>query len=273
MRFLVFAFLFLISLPVQAAEKQSAFDRVMASGTIRCSYIVYPPYIIKDANTGALSGIFHDVMEQLGHAADLKIAWTEEVGYDSLFSGLDAGRDDVFCGGLWPGVTRAKAGLFSTPIFYSIITAWARPDDHRFDADFSAINDPAIRIASIDGAMEDVIAKADFPKASRVSLPELSPFSQNLVNIATGKADVSFIQPSVARDYLAHNPGTLREVAPDRPLRTFGNSLLVGRGEQELKEFLDTGLRELLYSGRVDAILKTYDKDSGTYLRVAKPYQ
>lgn len=273
-RFVVFLLLaLLLSAPAQADDYKSAFDRVMATNTIRCGYIVYSPYIRKDANSGELSGIFHDLIEEVGHNAGLKIEWTEEVGYETLFTDLDAKRYDVFCGGLWPSAARAKVGFFSVPLFYSVITAWARPDDHRFDSNLSAINAPDIRITTVDGAMEDGIAKTDFPLASRLSQPQLTPFVQNFMNITSGKADIVFAEPSLVHEFLTANPGALREVAPDHPLRVFGNSFVIGRGEGELLHFMDASLRELLYSGQVEKILQRYEAAPGQFRRAVKPYQ
>lgn len=251
---------------------ESRLTQVIKSGEIRASYLIYSPYFRKDPNTGELSGIFHDLMEEIGKKAGLRINWVEEVGYENIFAGLDSGRYDVFAGGLWPSTSRAKAGSFSIPVFFSVIKAWGRADETRF-ANLSAINSPDVRIATIDGAMEDIIAQADFPKATRVSLPQLSPFTQNLLNITSGKADVTFAEPGIVSEFLATNPGTLKELAPDRPLRIFGNSLVIKRGDFEFQEFLDVALAELLYSGLVDKILKKYEPGPGVFPRAALPYR
>jgi ABC-type amino acid transport substrate-binding protein len=255
------------------AHSETAMDRILKTGKIRCSYAIYSSYFRKDPNTGKLSGIFHDVMEEIGKNSGLKIDWVEEVGYVNIFPGLQANRCDVFCGGLWPNATRAKAGSFTIPINYSAITTWGRPDDKRFDRDLNLINSPSVRIATLDGAMEDLIAKSDFPKARRISLPELSSFALNLTNIATNKADVTFAEPMVVNEFLKTNPGALRQIQPDKPLRIFGNSLVVKRGELELRDFLDVALREVLNDGVVDKILAKYDPGGMTFHPVASPYK
>jgi polar amino acid transport system substrate-binding protein len=259
--------------PASESVRASALDRIQKTRTLRCSYLIYSPYFRKDPNTGKLSGIFHDLMEQLGKNAGLKIDWVEQVGYENIFPGLNTDRYDVFAGGLWPNSTRAQAAFFTIPVFYSVIKAWGRPDDKRFVNNLSAINSPSVRIAMIDGAMEDIIAKTDFPEAKRVSLPELSPFTQNLLNITSGKADVTFAEPSIVAEFLATNPGKLKEIAPEHPLRIFGNSLVIKLGDLQLQEFLDVALRELLYSGAVDKILRMYEPVPNAFPRVAKPYE
>ncbi len=261
--------------PDKAPDKSpgNVMERILKTGKIRSSYLVYSSYFQKDANTKKLSGIFHDVMEEIGKNAGLQIEWTEEVGYENIFPGLESNRYDVFAAGLWPNASRAKAATFTIPIFYSAITPWCRPDDHRFESDLSKIDSPNIRIATIDGAMEDLIAQTDFPKSKRISLPELSSFSQNLLNVANKKADVTFAEPMVVNEFLVTNPNALRQIAADKPLRIFGNSLVIKRGEVELKEFLDAALKELIDSGRISKILSKYDSGGKNFYPLSRPYQ
>lgn len=256
---------------VQPAS-ETAMQRILRSGKIRCSYVCYSSYFRKDPNTGELSGIFHDVMEEIGKNASLKVEWTEEVGYEGIFPSLQSRRTDVFAGGLWPNASRAKAAAFSEPVFYSAITAWVRPDDTRFNKDLSLLNSPKYKIATIDGAMEDLISKTDFPEAVRLSLPELTSFDQNLLNVTTRKADITFAEPMVMVGFLKKNPGSLRQIHGDKPLRIFGNCLAVKPGEVELQDFLDVAVKEIVNDGSAARILKKYEPDQKTFYSIAAPY-
>ncbi len=259
------------SVAQSVAAADTRFKQVIEKREIRCSYLVYSPYLRKDPNTGVFSGIFYDIMEEVGRKSSLKIVWAEEVGYETIFEGLKSGRHDVFCGGLWPNATRARVGSFSVPVFYSVVKAWGRPNETRF-VNLQGINDPSVKVATIDGAMEDIIARTDFPLARRESLPQQTPFSQNLLNISTRKADITFAEPGIIREYLAKNPGALKELAPDKPLRIFGNVLVLPQHEHQLKQFLDTALLEMLYSGDIDRILQKYEPNPGVFPRVSLPY-
>jgi ABC-type amino acid transport substrate-binding protein len=263
---------YLANSPDQASVQESRLDSILKKGKIRCSYLIYSPYFQKGANTGKLSGIFYEIMQEIGRASDLEIEWVEEVGYESIFTGVNTGRHDVFAGGLWPSASRARAGGFTIPVFYSIIKAWGRMDETRFQG-LEGIDNSNVRIATIDGAMEDIIAKADYPLAHRVSLPQLSLFTQNLLNITSKKADLTFAEPGIIKEYLQTNPGTLKELAPNKPLRIFGNSIVVPLGEYELKAFLDIALKELLFNGKIDQILSKYESAPGVFPRVAVPYK
>ncbi|MDX2028807.1 MAG: transporter substrate-binding domain-containing protein [Alphaproteobacteria bacterium] len=259
--------------PVPAAgnEAESSYDHIMRTGTIRCAYLLYTPYFVRDVSTGEMSGVFHDIMEEIGKSIGLKVEWVMEVGYDNIFPGLDSGQYDVFAGGLWPNSKRARAGYFTLPAFYSVVTAWGRKDETRFK-NLEGINDPFVRVSTVDGAIADVIAQTDYPKATIVSLPNLTPYSMTFQNIIDNKADITFVDASVAQDFLRTHPGAIQQIAPDKPLRVFGNSLVVRRGNIDLKLLLDTAMQELVYSGRIDKILQKYEKQPSPFKRLIQPY-
>src|ERR1039458_8039271 len=61
----------------------SAKDRVLKRGVIRAGYAIYPPASFKDPNTGKISGICVDVLEEAAKNLGLKVEWTEEVPWVS----------------------------------------------------------------------------------------------------------------------------------------------------------------------------------------------
>jgi ABC-type amino acid transport substrate-binding protein len=79
----------------------SAFVRVKASDEIRVGYFIEPPYLVKESATGQLSGIFYDVIEELGKRLGVRIVWVEEASLSTLSAGLDAGRYDMIAFPLW----------------------------------------------------------------------------------------------------------------------------------------------------------------------------
>jgi ABC-type amino acid transport substrate-binding protein len=104
-------------------------------------------------------------------------------------------------------------------------------------------------------------------------MPQLTPFTSNFQNIVDHKAEITFAEPSVVYEFQQANPGKIKEIASDKPLRIFGNNLVVRRGEIDLKLLLDAGMQEIVFNGTVDKILKKYEKKSGFFLRTAKPYE
>jgi polar amino acid transport system substrate-binding protein len=255
----------------QQPTDSSDFQKVMASGTLRVGYVAYPPYIIKDPNTGQLSGIFYDLTNQLASQLALKVEWVEGAGYGTIFTDLDSNRYDVYGGGIWANSTRSKVGYFTIAAFYNSVNAYARTNDHRFDNNLAAINDPSVKISAMDGELGDVIAKADYPKAQEVSLPQSSPFDQLPLQVITNKADVAFLQPDAVAGFLKANPNTLREVSV-QPLRLYGNTYAVKLGDTELQNMLDVALQEAINNGTVAKIVAKYQSVNNAYLLPATPY-
>jgi ABC-type amino acid transport substrate-binding protein len=260
--------------PSFANENILVFDRVIANKEIRCGYVAVPPHIIKDPNTGRLSGIIYDVMEEAGKLLDLKINWAEEVGFATMNPGLDAGRYDAICFGYWQNPTEAKLGYlgFSTPLYYMPVGAFVRVDDARFKQGLDPINDPDIRISSSDGMIASMIAQQDFPNAKVISLPNMTDVSQNLMEVITGKADVTFLAYRDGFRFEKMNPGKVRNIDIDQPVRVFPSTIAIPQNDRRFEVMLNTAFIQLLNGGQINRILKKYEEYPGAILPVAQPY-
>ncbi len=256
-----------------AAEKESLYDRVMRTGTVRVGYSVYNPIVIKDPNTGNLSGIGIDAFKKAAENLQLKAEFVEEVPWGSMIEGLISDRYDVILY-LWVNSTRARMVDFSIPLLYSPVYAYARPDDHRFDSGLNqAMKDSSIKIAAIDGEMSAIIAKADYPDHATEQLPQNADVSQMLLTVSTKKADVYFGEPNLVLSFLAHNKDAVKNVTPNKPLRIFGNTVMFKRNEMEFKNMLNRALEELLNSGYIDQLIKKYEPFPGSLYPIALPYR
>ncbi|MCI5060442.1 MAG: transporter substrate-binding domain-containing protein [Alphaproteobacteria bacterium] len=274
MKKLLLAFLLLtFSFPTIADAGETAYDRVMKSSTIRCGYALWPTYLELDPNTGELSGIWYDYVEELAKKLSLKVEWTTESNYGQASQDLKTGRYDVFCSGIWLNASRSREMDFTIPITYQVVEAFVRKGDSRFDDNLEVVNDPAIKVSTIDGEMADTIRKEDFPKSTSVGLPQISESSQLLLNVVENKADITFTSPETVERFLLKNPDVLQKVKTDRPLRLFPEVLAVKMGEHSLRQMLSNATKELLFSGTIEKIIKKHEEIPGSFYRVAKPYE
>jgi ABC-type amino acid transport substrate-binding protein len=255
------------------ATTEDAYARMIRDGRIRVAYISYPPSFIKDPNSGNFSGIFHEVVQQMGKNLDVRIDYTEEVAWGTMIEAIKSGRVDLVCTGLWPTPARGKLADFTAPLYYSTVRAYTRADNSKYDGNLALINDPTTRIAAVDGEMSSIIAKDDFAKAQIDGLPQSTDVSQVLLEVATNKADVTFVEPAVAMEYIKNNPGKIKEVANIRPLRVFPNVFMVGKGEDRFRSTLNTAIQELVNNGFVDKVIDKYEKYPNSFQRVAVPYK
>lgn len=255
-----------------AANAEEVYDRVMKSQTIRCGYMVGAPYIIKDPKTGAITGIWHDYMEELGKALSLNIEWSEEIGHADFAEALNSGKVDAICMGVWVNPARARVADFVTPITYQILHAYGRFDDTRFDNNLQRINDESVSISCMDGEMSAMIAHEDYPKAKTACLPQLSQFSDLYMNVAQKKADVIFASPASVKDYNEANTVKLREIPNAYPVRIFPESVAIAYGQSDFRQMLDRVTEFLINTGKIDSIIARYAAP-GDFQRPIKPYE
>lgn len=252
--------------------KETAYERVIRTGVLRCGYAVFAPYFTKDVNTGAFGGIWYDLTEAIAKRLDLKVNWVEEVGFGDVSAALDAKRIDAFCSMLWTAGKRARAVNFLNPAAYEPILVYVKADDHRFDKDISAINNQNIRVSTIDGEGGALIAREDFPKAKMVSLPQLANYGDMFNQVVTGKADITLSAPSGAAVFLKSNPGALRPLL-DHPMRILSATIAVKYGEQDLKDMLNTAQDDVINSGEMAKIIAKGEVNKGDFWQVGVPYR
>lgn len=251
---------------------ESTYDRIMTKREIRCGYGIFPPYIVKDANTGILSGPSVDFMNEVGKLLSLKITWAEEVDWGAIPQALQARKVDMMCVPMWATAARGQYVAFTTPLFFTTVEAVARADDHRFDNNLAAINAPNIKISINEGDVSQEIAKADFPLAEQVGKIQMAGEAFLLQDVASKKADVTFSNRSIALDYDHANPGLIRIIPSDMPVRVFANAMGADIHEQALISMLNTAIQQLDLAGTTRKIFKPYaDK---TLLRLkTSPYE
>lgn len=259
---------------VVTKSESSVYDRVMKSGKLRCGYALYKPGCMKDPNTGKLSGIGIEALELVAKNLGLEIEFGEEVGWGTMLEGLQTGRYDIIATPVWTQGNRARVADFSKPLYFSPVFAYVKAGNKKLiGKDVSILNSKEFSIGTIDGATAEKIAQEEFPNARRVSLTQLSDFSQLLMNVSTGKADATFTELADATGFLKNNPNSIEQMNPGKPVRIFPSCWLIKRGQFELKEMIDTALEQLQNSGVIDRLIKKYEPAEGTVYRVKAPYQ
>jgi polar amino acid transport system substrate-binding protein len=269
----IFMMFFIFPAQAFAEEKESVYDRVMKSRTINCGYILYEPVVIKDPNTGEMSGIVVELMEEVARRTGMgfKIEWTVESSYGTFAEDIKRPNVDLMCATLWTMADTGLHGTSTVPLWYSGLGAFVRTDDNRF-SDLSKLNDETITISGMDGSISNTVAEQDFPKAKLLSLPSMNDYSVQMMNVINKKADATFLEVNVVAEFMSNNPGTLKNLIPNDPMRVYSNSLLVKKGEQEMLNYMNMALTELMNDGFVDKLINKYEAFPGSLYRVAKPY-
>ena len=257
----------------QSSPEVSRLERLAKTNTLRVGYLIFPPYLSKDTASGKLSGIFYDVTEKLGGNLGVKVEWVEEVSLSALSLGFKANRFDMIAFPLWRSAARAKAVSFSVPLFYSTVGAYVRADDNRFDKDLSLLNSADIKVAAIDGELAEAIAKSDFPKAAVQSMQQQVDYSQLLLEVSSRKADVTFFNRVFGQRYLQKNPGSIKDLSGERPIRVFAECFILPIGDAEFNSTINAALLELIENGGVEDAFRKNGENPAEYYRTALPYR
>ncbi|MFZ2620765.1 MAG: transporter substrate-binding domain-containing protein [Alphaproteobacteria bacterium] len=242
-----------------AVAKETAYERVMRTGVLRCGYGLWPHAMERDVNTGKMSGIIVEITEALAASLNLKVEWASEVDWGQIPTALDTQKIDMHCAGLWADPGKARGMAFSDPIFFSKVSAIARADDTRFDNNMAAMNKPEIKTPFGDGEINLEIAMHDIPLATRVPKASVNGDQGLLQDVAFGRADVTFSNSSEVMVFNANNPDKQLKVVPlPKPVRLFANTYGLGKDEHTLRNMLNVALHVLQENGQLDKILAKY---------------
>ena len=264
-----------LSFPAWADDvKESAFDRIMRTGVIRCGYYVFPPVTYRDPNTGTLSGLTVDTMNYIAERASLKVEWAEEVTFGNWVPALQAKRVDAICTPMWPELPMTRAAAFSEPMFFSGLYPVVRADDERFGKSVTRerFNQPDVTFVSQEGNITSILTKAAFPNAKHYVLPPESDTTALVMSVASKKADVQLADYNAINQWNEHNEIKIKIIDQIAPVKIQQFPFSVARGEYDLLAFLNLAVKEMQYNGEMDRILRKWEPEPGkTYLRVASP--
>lgn len=242
----------------QESKKETAFDRVMRTQTLRCGYIVSPPFLAVDLKTGVKSGLAFDFVSALGKELDIKVDWVEEATWGTFQEGLKAGRYDAMCTPLWEAGTRAKMALYTKPLYDCNLSMVARADDARFDDGLKSLNNDNVTILTVEGDISGPLREKLYPLTKELALPPGTDDGQYFMNIATKKADVGFAFEYRMKVYNEASDVKLKPIGQNEPVRSYGSGLTVAHGEADLKFMLDSAINTVLKSGEAKEIISRY---------------
>ncbi|MDX2027422.1 MAG: transporter substrate-binding domain-containing protein [Alphaproteobacteria bacterium] len=253
------------------AQRETAFDRIKRTGTIRCGYVVWNPLLLRDANTGAMSGLAYEYMEAIAHELGFKVEWTQEVGWGDYHEALNTNKIDMMCVPVWQSGARARVSLLTQGLYYDALVAFAREDDRRFDAGLPSLNKPDVRVVVIDGDAPQSARRKLFPLSQELALPQSADMVQQIMSVAMKKADIVLDNFDNVQRFNSGSGAKLRPVAGGQPVQIFANVLSVRPGETDLKAALDAVIELLNNDGTAAAIIKKYGPNfrppAPTYLK------
>ncbi len=245
--FIVTMFVFTASFGVAHAadqEKESTYDRVMRTKTIRCGYALYEPFVSKDVVTGEMSGLTYEYINQVAKNAGIQIKWTEEMNVDQVIPSLNYGRIDAFCIPCTPDRNWEKQIGFSAPLgalpYFTFV-----PEDSTLTAEQLE----KAKFATVDGYALTEITHDAYSEADYYSLQQMTSTAEMYDQLRYHKAEAHVNEAISAANYMKNNPGTIRRFS-DKPVVAMRMFLITPGGDDKMDAFMnetfDAGLPENL---------------------------
>lgn len=256
---------------VLAPQKESAYDRVMRTGTLRCGYYQWPGIAEMDPNTGKIKGMVPELVGTIGNMLDLKVEYVPVSALGMQVEELKRGVYDTFCVDSYYVFSMSKFVDFGTPYAYFPMFAYGRADDERFTK-LADLNKSDVTFVGIDGDLSVTLVGYLFPKAKVINLSATSDASALTVNVATRKADVAIMDPGLIKNYNDNNPQKLKAVDPEHPLAVYPVGFSVAKGEDKLLRMLDSTVSAMVNTGMLTPILEKYATQGGVAWPVANGY-
>jgi ABC-type amino acid transport substrate-binding protein len=195
---------------------ESAYQRVLRTGTVRCGYVATYPGLMIDPETRQFSGLSYDVMQEVGRRLDLNVEWAMEANPDNAEQDMKSGYYDLLCSEVCFQAKRNKVAAFSRPIRQEPLYTIMREDEGALETGslisvdrYNENNDdkikairPAIDMCNgsfilphgdaafkslIDGAIDEVIASGAMPAIYKKYLPDNPDYWRVPLSLLRGK--------------------------------------------------------------------------------------
>lgn len=236
-------------------EYLDTLDRVEKTKILRVGFAFYPPAFLFDHDYKNLSGIFYEIVMEIAKKQGWVVRWSEEVGYGVVIHGLQQHRFDIFGSTIWPTPERLKDADFSHSLYQSPVFVWGRPREQLSLEEMK--KQETFRVAVKENDISDSIAMSDFLNHRKVRVPQLADPMDILKRVEENQADMTFAEPYLVELFNQNSSVKLVKLE-DQPIRTYGNTFMVRKGETRFLQLWNRELELLKQEGVIERLIETY---------------
>lgn len=253
--------------PTTTTEKvETTFDKVLKTNELTICYATWPPSVIKDPNTGELSGFLIEAIKMIAADAGLQLEYVEST-WGGFSADISTGKCDAGIAGFYPLINRSTAVSFTRPFYYAGNNGVVKAGDNRFST-ISDLNRSDVKIAVIQGEFGHVYAQKYLPEAELVVLEQSADNTAPLVAVAAGQADAGLSMDDVVDGYVQAHPEVKKIFSKSYAFTPI--SWATRKTDQQLLNFLNNAINYLEASGDLDTLSKKYNS---TWYTLKKEYQ
>jgi len=241
-----------------APSTDSTLDRITKEKVLRVGYIVYPPAVVKDPQTGELSGEFVDIARYIADEIGARLEF-HETSWSTFVAGLQAGQYDISIAPTYAKVSRAASVHFSEPIAYLGNSAVVLKNNSSLSGVKTAqeFDHKGLRVAVVQGEAAHEFATTHFKNAQVIVLSG-SDLSAPCIAVISGQADVGLTDAYVTSRCAAEHTQLL-DVFASNPYDLSPMAWSVRNSDVSLLIFINNSLEYVSSSGRLREIESKYN--------------
>lgn len=223
-----------------SAQAQSTLDKIKKEGVLKVCYSQILPEAYKDPKTGEWTGVFVDLVNELGRWMKVKVQ-PVEVGWDVAVLSLKQGTYDVFASSLIYNAPRSMEIDYVRPFLakgINGVVAKTNPKNLKSPSDLNSEN---ITVVAQLGSREQETVQRLFPKAKILAVRANSQL-EIIEQVKRGDADAAAM-PAITIKWWLQVPENAAWGREGFPGQDFGNAPAgwsVRYGDRDWKDFLDT---------------------------------
>lgn len=223
-------------------------EKVRSSKELHVGFFVFEPTIMRDPNSGNLSGVFIDMIESIARSLDAKVVY-HEVDLANFAAGLQSRQYDLSIGATFATPQRATAVAFTQPLFYAGYTGVVKKGQAGNFPNWQSLDRPNLRVAVKQGSAIDDFVRENFKNAQVIRLAG-ADLTLPLAAVSSGQADVGLMNQLTVFTYLRQHP-ELEEVLSQAPVAPTNFAWAVRPDDMRWLMFLNTSIQYLLDTGEM----------------------
>ena len=215
----------------------------------------FPPFDTTDAESGDLDGFDVDMVNAIAEDQGFTVEW-KSMEFDSLIPALEAGNGDIVASGMNGDVPERQEKVDFTDAYYkSGLVVLVKAVNTTINSEEDLTKD--MRVASQSGTTgaDEVNRLKDEGLIKEAVI--LKGFDECVLQLQNGDSDAVIIDEPVAKGYMKMKEGEFKAVGDTINAERY--AMAVAKGNSELQEKLNTGLKNIIESGKFAEICEKWE--------------
>ena len=215
----------------------------------------FPPFDTTNTESGELDGFDVDMVNAIAEDQGFTVEW-KSMEFDSLIPALEAGNGDIVASGMNGDVPERQEKVdFTDPYYKSGLVVMVKADNDTIKSEDDLTKD--MRVASQSGTTgaDEVNRLKDEGKIKEAVI--LKGFDECVLQLQNGDSDAVIIDEPVAKGYMKMKEGEFKAVGETINAERY--AMAVAKGNAELQDKLNTGLQNIVKSGKFAEICEKWE--------------